>query len=150
MTIVTTFYNALTTKLAEIWPDARHIANAFQLDRAASALLSDGYAIAIGASQTEPLDLSCQERFTRDILIMRTRVLVATENTTIATSVKTLLEDHYALRRGLRLDNTLGGVVSDIGFVSDGGIELLPTQTGAGNYHVLSSLFSVTYIENMN
>ncbi len=147
MSLVTTFYNALVSKLSEIWPNAYHIANVYQLEQAGSNLLADGYAIGIGPASAVPGDLSYQERFTRDILIARVGLLVATENDQISVSVKSLLEDHYTLRKELRLNNTLGGV-SDIGFVSDGGIELLTTADGAGNFHVMSSVFSVTYLEN--
>lgn len=149
MTIVSTFYNALTTKLATVWPTAHHIANAFQMEKAASGLLSNGFAIAVGPSSGSSSDQSCQERITRDFLVIRSKVLVATENQTISTSVKSLLEDQFELRKALRIDNTLGGVVSDISFSSDGGIELLPAQSGTGHYHIITSLFTVTYIENL-
>ena len=149
MTIISTFYDALKAKIqADIWTSALHIANSYQIEQASSNQLADGFAIAIGPASGSDNDLSCQERFTRDILITRTKLLVATQNDTVEASVKSILEDHYTLRKELRLANTLGGI-SDIGFVSDGGIELLQTADGIGNYHVMSALYSITYVENL-
>lgn len=150
MTIISTFYDALVTKIGTVWTTANHIADALNIEGAPSNFLNDGFAIAIGES-TGGKSQSCQETFTRDIMIIRTVIVSATENDTtkMGTSIKTLLEGHYDLRKALRLDNTLGAVVADIGYVSDGGIELISTADQAGRYHLMASVYSVIYNENL-
>lgn len=149
-TIISTFYDALVTKIEATWTTAAHIADALSVENAPSTILQDGYAIAIGPGIGGG-EQSCQERFTREIMIIRTLLISSTENeaTKMGTSIKNLLESHYDLRAALRLDNTLSGSVSDIGYVSDGGIELLSTPDAAGRYHLMASVYTVTYIENL-
>lgn len=149
--IASTFFDALVTKCAAVWPNSKLIANALEIESAPSILLQDGYAIAMGPSTATNRDQSCQERITRDVLIVKTLLVSATENdsTKMIAAQKTLLEYQFDLREALRLDNTLGGVISDIGFSGDGGIEFIATVNGAGRFFVLSSLYSATYIENL-
>lgn len=149
--IISTFYDALVTKCAAVWPNAKMIANALEIESAPSILLQDGYAIAMGPSTATNRDQSCQERITRDVLIIRTMLVSSTENDSakMIAAQKAILEAQFDLREALRLDNTLGGVISDLGFSGDGGIELIATVNNAGRFFVLSSLYSATYIENL-
>jgi len=146
--IISSFYDALAVECVATWPSAAHISDALSLETAPDIMLNNGFAIAIGPG-IGGTDQSCQEMFVRDVLIFRVMRVAATENdqAKMASSVKSLMEAIFDLRKNIRLNNTLGGVVSDIGFISDGGIELLPTASG--KFHVLSSVYSVKYLENL-
>lgn len=150
MSIISTLYDALVTKVAATWTSAKQIPNALDIESAPSPLLQDGFAIAIGPAVAVPGDQSCQERFDRQVLIMRTLVAPTEHDLTKVTALtKTILEDSFLIRKALRLDNTLGGVISDLAFNSDGGIEQVNTINTAGRFWLVSTAFTVTYLENL-
>ncbi len=152
MTIISTFYDSLVAKCVATWPTAKQIANALDVGGAASTLLQDGFAIAFGPAQPPQVDLeSCQMLENRTVLIMRTLLAASTENDTTKTiaATKAILEERFKIVKALRLDNSLSGVVSDIKFDSDGGIELLATVNEAGRFFIISTIFTVAFVENL-
>lgn len=151
MTIISTFYDAMIAKCVSIWPNAKHIADPLSIETAPTIYLQDGFAVAILPGVGSQVDQSCQLRITRDVLLIRTQLVSATQldATKMGSSIKTLLESQYSMIAALRTDNMIGGI-SDISFISDGGIESIVTADQAGRFHVLSSLFTITYIEDLN
>lgn len=148
---ISDIYDYLSNKISNTWSGAKQIANALDIANAPTGLLENGYAIVIGPSLGSTSDQTCQERFIRQIFIIRTRLAPGHE-TDVATqslAIKDMLEDHFLLRRDLRTDNTLGSTAIDIGYDSDGGIEDLVTTNQAGKFYAITSAFTLTYIENL-
>jgi hypothetical protein len=148
MSTISTFYDALLAKLADIWPLANHIPDPTDFENTATLNeLQNGYGIAILGAVGDTRELSCLSRYTRDVMIIRTFLVTANQhdNSNMVDTIQELLEDQILLRNALIIDNTIGGI-SDIAFVSDSGIERL--TTAQGKFHVMSSLYTFTYIEN--
>lgn len=151
---ITEIYNYLVALMPTVWTSANLIPNFNDIGSAPSTLLQNGYSIGVGGTgEPTPGDLSYQERFTRTIFIARTIVQSPheTDETSVINDNIAMLEDHYLLRKALRVDNTLGTKASDIGYAGDGGIEALVIESveGAGRYYVMTTSFSLTYMESM-
>jgi hypothetical protein len=155
MSIVSTAYDRILALVAAQFPDGQELTNVYDLMEVAGNILMLGYGIAIGPGTNPKRDLSCQLQMQREILVVQTRQLTVTDHDKAgrAAVAKTMFEEQLLVIRALTLDTVLsdagGGIVSDVTYESDLGLELLATPDAAGRYLVLSSLFSCRYIENL-
>lgn len=150
-TKVTSLFDALVTVVAATVSGAHRLPNPYDLEHQPARLLENGYAIVMGPTRKLQNNVASQFLIVRDVGIVLTRLIATTQaNATHRASIeKTLFEDQLAVIKAINANVTLGGIVADVSWQSDAGLEFLETQDAAGRYFVLSSAFAVTYLETV-
>jgi hypothetical protein len=113
--------------------------------------LQFGYGIAFGPGRDPKLDISCQLQVVRDFSVTLTRLVSTTENNASARGAteKTMFENQLTLIKAFNADITLNGIVADVQWLSDTGLQLLSPTDAAGRYYVLTNVFQTRYMESL-
>jgi hypothetical protein len=133
-------------------PSAARIPNGYQLELASDLFLRNGFAITFGPAQNPREDITPILRMTRDFAIKLTRLVTATENNAgqQGDTALAVFEDQLTLIKAVEADSTLSGVVADVYYTGDNGIEQLTPQDATGAaYYVVTSVFNCRYIESL-
>ena len=152
MTVISTTHAAVLAKIAATLPNAKRIANAYEPEVSALGVLTNGYGLALGPGEDTREEIACRLGMARTIAVMLTRLCAAADSQTAGRDAAelALLEDQLLLIKAFDQDNQLGGAVSDIRYVNDGGIEFLVTDNAMGKFYVLTSIFAVKYTESLS
>jgi hypothetical protein len=152
MTKVTDLHVALVALVTAALPSATRISNGYQLELASDLFLKNGFAITFGPAANPRQDITPILRMERDFAIKLTKRIAATENNAEAQGdiAEAVFEDQLTLIKAVEADSTLNGVVADVYFTGDNGIETLTPQDATGSaYFVLTSIFNCRYIESL-
>ena len=152
-TSISAIYDALHALVVATLTSAKRIPTPYEPERSPGIILANGYAITFGPGEDMRKTLSNQVLIRRDFGLVLTRLVAATDTdaTTRGSIEKQLFEDQLSLIDAIHTNGALhgGGTASDAGYVGDGGIELLATADAAGRYYVLTSVFQITYLEQL-
>lgn len=151
-TKVSTLYDTVKSYLDSALSSATLIPNVYFLERQSSQFLDNGYGFTMGAASNLNNQLSCRLGMERDLAIVLTRRISATEfdDSRFATIEKQIFEDQLTVIK--KFDNETGlnsSNISDVTFVGDTGLEVLTTSDQVGKFYVLTSIFRCRYIENL-
>lgn len=129
MSKITTVYNQILVKLAELYNGKTRIPNPYSIDRNNDNLLRDGYGLKVGSASFEPFEF-CNFVVSREFSVILTREMFRLDSSTPEfddRAVK-LLEDVYEVQELFFNYNELGidaeiikvdlGSVSEITFVN--------------------------------
>lgn len=149
MTTISTAHDYIHTKLATVFSSHKRVANPYKIDENPSRILEQSYGVAMGSAINTNLEMQCRFSVQRNIRITLTRKFFSLENDPAqkATTVKTLLEDHYSLVNAFEGDTTLGDSVIRFSYVSDGGVEFVFDDKD--QYLFIATDFTLDYIEQI-
>lgn len=148
MSILASTLDGMISKLGTLFPSYSRLANPYSLDQNAEPFLSLGYGIKLlGASNSKKSQsVVCVDR---KIAVVQTRSYIAIDSdpTVKEDTEKLLISDQMTLIKDLEVDFTLGGVVQEIAYASDAGIESV--YSNQKQFLKIETQFSVQYIESL-
>jgi hypothetical protein len=125
MTGASNVFNALTSKMATLFPTYYRIANPYDISANPETLLKKAWGIAIGSGQNTERYVGCFATWQRQFTIGLIKQVVNTENdaTGKATVEKSLLEDCQTLIIDVEGDPSLAGIAIKSVVEGDSGIQ---------------------------
>lgn len=150
-TKITALFDALVAKIEATFVGIRRLANPYDLDAAPGVFLQYGYGVAFGPGRDPKQDISCQMQVIRDFSITFTRLVSTTDNNASARGAteKTMFENQLTLIKAINADITLNGIVADVQWQNDTGLQLMTPSDAAGRYYVLTNVFQTRYMESL-
>lgn len=130
MSKLSEIFDTLVTRTSTILPDYRHLSDGLEIDKNTNTALVKGYSVVIGEAGSGPEQYGCAvQLFQRDYTITITNAYTMRNNaTTRDDAEKAIMEDLYLVTNSLLKTPSLGGISSNVQFVSDSGSEYLNTD----------------------
>jgi len=149
MSKITEIRNEFETVIKSVLTSARQIANPYEIEKTANVILKNGFGIAFGPGTNTERQLSCQLSIDREIAIVITRQVSATEHDTARREEieKDILEDQFLVIKAIERDPSLNNKAARARYTSDNGLEYLLLENS--RYFVLQSNFAFEYFEDL-
>lgn len=130
MSKLSEIFDTLVTRTSTILPDYRHLSDGLEIDKNTNTALVKGYSVVIGENGPGPEQYGCAiHLFQRNYTITITNAYTMRNNaTTRDDAEKAIMEDLYLVTKSLIKTPSLGGISSNVQFVSDSGSEYLNTD----------------------
>lgn len=147
---ITTIYDQLSSKLAAVLTNYKQLANPYETMENPSIIATKAFGIAFGGGTNSNRLTGCQLSITREMTIPLINIVSSLEmdNTKLASTEKSLLEDALLVIRFLESQEFLNASVSRLAYISDTGIAY--NDTGRGFFVVTEITAEVEYFENIN
>lgn len=148
MSILSSTLDAMISKMGTLFPQHTRLPNPYSLDQNPEPYLAEGFGILLGSGSENRVAQS-SVGIKRRISVVQTRSFIAVDSdpTVKEATEKLLIEDQMTLLKDLEQDLTLGGVVLNIAYASDGGIQSV--YSNQKQFLKIETQFSVIYIESI-
>lgn len=149
MSILASSLDSLISKMDGLFPGAERLPNPYDPSLNPEPYLAFGYGIMIGSS-SESRAMQSSVGIKRKISIIQTRSFIAVNSdpSTKEDAEKLLIEDQISLLKNLENDFNLGGLVNEVAYVSDGGIQSV--FSNQKQFLKIETQFSMQYVESLN
>lgn len=123
MSNISTFHDALLTRLQTVFPNHMRLPNPYAIDQNPQGHMIKGYGIKFGSANNSNADL-CSINPEREIIVVLTREYLATDAdpASKATAEKNLYEDQLLLIKDAYSESTYSGSVYKFYWESDSGV----------------------------